>query len=370
MNKEEARRMYHETPPFLDDAMIAHASAQAGLDEASLRTLRDFAARMRADPQRVRVAAAAHHAVYETDAPFDDAVAQADAALGGEAGLLHALLVLDSTRLVRERQAARGVPADGARAINERHGAVWLRVAEHSGNIATTAWMPGWLRTVASGNLHRLGRLEFFPKLWDWPFRAYAHEGTHEVIVLAEAGLTEADDTITGTAVSPGGAVLPGQVRLPRGQWRLALAPGDPVLDMHVPAEGALTIEALRDAMEQAELFFEDFYPEHRFVAYVCDSWLFSPQLEALLGDDSNILRWQREGYMLPGDDDAASFLTFTFGASSIDLAAAPRDTRLRRAVIAHLQNGGALACGGSMLLRRDLPRFGTQPYRQRTSGK
>jgi hypothetical protein len=42
----------------------------------------------------------------------------------------------------------------------------------------------------------------------------------------------------------------------------------------------------------------------------------------------------------------------------------APRDTRLRRALIAHLEQGQRLCCGRYLFLREDLPRFGTQPYR------
>jgi hypothetical protein len=84
-----------------------------------------------------------------------------------------------------------------------------------------------------------------------------------------------------------------------------------------------------------------------------------------MLPPESNIVRWQREGYLLPGDDDAESFLVFTFGSPTIDLATAPRDTRLRRAVVEHLAGGGQLRCGGYLLLRVDLGRFGAQPYRQ-----
>jgi hypothetical protein len=363
-------------PPFLDDGEIARGGAIAGLDDGSLRVLRDLAARIRADPQLARAAVAAHHAVFDTEEPFEEAVAAADAALGAEADLLHALYVLDSSRLVRERQAGRGVPTEMAPLITERHGASWLRDAAGRGRIGLENWSPDWLRMVASGNLHRLGRLEFYPCPWEPPFRAYKHRVTGELVVLADRGyrategealphaLTETDDAVIGTPVSTRGVVLPHAVYLPRNDWNLVLAPGDPVIEIHVPDKDPLTIPALRDAMERAVAFFERYYPEHRFKAIVCDSWLFSPQLEAMLGEDSNILRWQREGYLMPGYSGQESFLQFTFGARSIDLDTAPRDTRLRRAIIDHLRGGGALITGFFLLLRRDLPRFGAQPYR------
>jgi hypothetical protein len=242
--------------------------------------------------------------------------------------------------------------------------------------------MPGWFRTVASGHLYRLGRLEFVPELWEYPFRAYTHVRTQEVVLLAESGqrftsdgyllgdltwtstLIEADDAIIGTPIAPRGVALPQRVRLPRDEWQIALGPGDPVLDLHIPAEGALTLDAIRDALVQAEPFFDHYYPDHKFAAYVCDSWLFSPQLETMLASDSNILRWQHQGYLCPSGAGSDSFLTFTFGAGSIDIATAPHDTRLQRAVLAQLERGETLRCGAYLLLRRDLGRFGSQPYR------
>jgi hypothetical protein len=374
------------TPPFLDAREIARSCAEANLGEAATQTLLDLARRISADPELRAIVSAAHHSVYETRDDYTAAVGRADAALGAQADVLHALLVLDSMRLVRERQQARGVPGEIARAINQRHAVWWLNNAIATrGHVGIPDWMPGWFRTVGSGELYRLGRLEFILQGWDAPFRAYANIETREVIVLAEDGqrftqggylagaseagwtasLIEAEDAVTGIAISPRGYALPQPVRLPRSEWRMVLGQGDPVLDMHVPAEGALTLDALHDALSQAETFFDHYYPERPFVAYLCDSWLFSPQLEAMLPPESNILRWQREGYLLPGDEDAWSFLQFTFGSPAIDLATAPRDTRLRRAVIAHLAGGGELRCGGYLLLRADLHRFGAQPYRQ-----
>jgi hypothetical protein len=370
------------TPAFLDQHEIAFNCAQAGLGQAATQTLAELARRINADPQLKQAASAAHQRVYDTNDDFAEALRQADAALGAEADLLHSLFVLDSTRLVRERHAARGVSPEISLAVNQRHAIAWLKEAEQRGQIGIANWGPGWLRIVAGGDFYRLGRLEFVLEQWEFPGRAYTHVRTQELVLLAEAGqrfsddgyltgdltwtstLTEDDDAITGTPIAPRGAALREPVRLPRDEWQLALHRGDPVLDMHIPAEGALTLDAIRDALAQAEQFFDRFYPERTFVAYTCYSWLFGPQLEEMLGRDSNIVRWQHEGYLLPNDGGNEDFLTFTFGARSIDTATAPRDTRLRRAAIAKLERGELLRCGGYLLLRRDLDRFGSQPYR------
>ena len=145
---------------------------------------------------------------------------------------------------------------------------------------------------------------------------------TNEVILLAEPGerftedgylvgtmawtstLIESDEAVQGIPISPHGHAIRQPVRLPRSAWRMVLGQGDPVLDMHIPGKGALTLDTLRDVLSQAEAFFDQYYPERPFVAYACDSWLFSPQIEAMLPPESNILRWQHEAYLFPADDD------------------------------------------------------------------
>jgi hypothetical protein len=371
-------------PPFLDPHEIVRNSEAAQLGHAATQTMLDLAQRIVADPDLCRAASAAHHAIYETQGNYAAALHQADAALDTAADVLHTLLILDSMRLVRQKHQQRGVPSDISWAIQQPHIATWLKhQIDQRGQVGIQAWVPIWFRMIGSGNLHRLGRLEFLIQACEDPFRVYSNIHTQETIILAEAGqqftddgylvgpvtwtttLSESDDAVIGIPISPHGYALRQNVRLPRQEWQMVLGPGDTVLDMHVPAEGELSLAALRQALCQAEMFFDQYYPERAFVAYVCDSWLFSPQLEAMLPPESNILRWQHEGYLLPSEDGSESFLRFTFGSKTIDLATAPQDTRLRRAVIAHLASNGLLRCGKYMLLRRDLPHFGTQPYRQ-----
>jgi hypothetical protein len=368
---------------FLDAHQIQTSAAHVGLPEPALHALQELASRVRADASLRELVSAAHHAVYATADDFAGATARADAALGPEADLLHGLLVLDSVRLVLERQGRRGVSPEISRAVNDRHGAAWLRRAVAAGGQPRIAdWQPRWLRLVASGELYRLGRLEFVLERWQYPFRVYAHCATSETIVLSAPGASfgadgyvaqpgsftstwiESAEAVVGTPISPRGFALASPVRLSLAEWKLELDKDDWVLDLHVPGEGELSVEALRGALSDAEKFFDRYYPKTPFKAYVCDSWLFNTQLEAMLGSHSNILRWQREGYLLPTPGGHEGFLSFTFGSTTVDPRTAPRDTQLRRAVLDHLERGGRLRAGAHLLLRRDIGRFGAMPYR------
>jgi hypothetical protein len=372
------------TLPFLDPAEIRRNCAEAELNADGTQALLDFAERIAQTPALRTLAGQAHHALFEVRADGDDPIfQQTDAAFGDDAGLFRALLVLDSIRLIREKQAARGVPAEISRAVMAHHPIGTLREAAEKGErISAGAWVWGWYGVVGSGDLHQLGRLEFFHKTWDYPARMFCNGVTGESMVLLDAGvrltddgytagaltwataLRETDDAITGNPVSPLGFALRAPVTLSRSEWRPALAPGDVVLDLHIPGDTPLTLDAIREALSRSETFFDHFYPGRLFKAWVCDSWLFSPQLRHMLPEQSNIVRWQREGYLLPNDAGPEDFLNFVFGSSHIDPDTAPRDTRLRRAAIAHLErNAEPLRSGHYVLLRNDLARFGTQPY-------
>src|SRR5262249_1916295 len=151
-------------PPFLDAREIARNCADADLGEAATQTLLELAQRIAADPHVRMVVSAAHHRVDESGEECPAATHQADAVLGAQADLLHALLILDSMRLVRQKHHQRGVPSDISWAINQRHAVSWLRDAlDTRGQVGIPNWIPGWFRTIGSGEMYRLQRAALFP---------------------------------------------------------------------------------------------------------------------------------------------------------------------------------------------------------------
>ncbi|MEO6060940.1 MAG: acyltransferase domain-containing protein [Thermoflexales bacterium] len=370
--------------PFPNPPNVQAACAEAGLDAAITQAFLDFAARIGENPELAALAAAARDHLFEAVGDFALTVGRAEAAFGDDAPLLRGLMLLESIRRVQARQTARGVPASITRTTLERHSYSTLRdYAARNGRAGADAWIWSWYRTVGSGDLYRLGRLEFIPERWDYPFRVFENARAGAVIALLDADqrfddagynvgpttwattLSEDEDAITGHPISPRGYALRTPKRLSRQDWHQVIGPAHIVLDLHVPGDIPLTLQSVGDALEQSGPFFARFYPDVAFVAFVCDSWLFSTQLETMLPADSNILRLQREGYLFPDGVGQDDFLNFTFGSPEIDPATAPRDTRLRRAILEHLARGETLRCGGFLYLRRDLPRFGSQPYRR-----
>lgn len=114
-----------------------------------------------------------------------------------------------------------------------------------------------------------------------------------------------------------------------------------PVLDVHIPEDGPLSPEACEESFRAARPFFAR-YLGRDYQRAVCRSWLLDPQLTRFLGEDSNIIRFQRRfrptGQLEDGDHDV---LEFVFRRHPASLAELPQRTALQRAVVAHLRAGG-----------------------------
>ncbi|GAA0447894.1 hypothetical protein Ade02nite_60440 [Paractinoplanes deccanensis] len=126
---------------------------------------------------------------------------------------------------------------------------------------------------------------------------------------------------------------------------RLQHQRGDGAVSLHIPESGPMTPAAVDASLDEARAFFPRHFPDERYTAFSCGSWLLDPQLLEYLPQDSNIARFQRrfelEPYQEPeGLDADVEVLRFVFRSLTTPLDQLPRDTRLRRAVVDHLKAG------------------------------
>ncbi|WP_305787216.1 acyltransferase domain-containing protein [Symbioplanes lichenis] len=120
---------------------------------------------------------------------------------------------------------------------------------------------------------------------------------------------------------------------------------GTTAVSLHIPEAGPLTPEAIDASLDQARAFFPRHFPDERYEAFACGSWLLDPQLREYLPEDSNIIRFQRrfelEPYEEPeGLDADVEVLRFVFRSLTTPLDRLPRRTALQRAVGDHLRAG------------------------------
>ena len=84
------------------------------------------------------------------------------------------------------------------------------------------------------------------------------------------------ENSITALPISPDGVVSPDPVTLDLNEWEEVLSPGDPIINLHIPADGPLLPEQCADAVQQMWDFFHQ-QTDFKVKAVCCESWLLDP---------------------------------------------------------------------------------------------
>lgn len=193
----------------------------------------------------------------------------------------------------------------------------WAELYERRYGVWGAGEIP-WLLYPFAGKMFTLGRLMYEPYEFPFPYRIYAVPGERRPVVLPAA------------APPPAAASL-------------VLAPGFPAINIHIPADGPLHPEQVDESLSQAGSFFTSRnYPSR---AGVCDSWLLDHTLAQFLPREGNIVRFMERFVKLPLPPRHSTAEEYVFGAnfSGHNLAEAPEDTYVQRALKGYLVAGGSV---------------------------
>jgi len=196
-----------------------------------------------------------------------------------------------------EAHARRGVPEAMSRATLAdvgRH----VRIARRLYGVRACI-EANWLQAHLRGLLYDLGRLQFN-------------------LARLQLGQTELDDAA------------------------IDATPGTVVVETHIPESGPLDPDAVDASFSRVQGFFARCYPELGTIRYAtCDSWLLDPQLADIV-PDSNIARFgARYRLFRSARVSDQSALDFVFRAPTTPREDLPRDTRLQRGLLDHMDGGG-----------------------------
>lgn len=285
--------------------MLDDACAWFDLDAEDTASVLDAAATIDADDQLRAVMAGVDHQLSEhleepiaweaVDFPtLFDPVTEPDAP--AELRWLYVVAFAEFLPRVLRRHERRGVPEAVSRATFAdlgRH----VRIARRLFGVRGFTEQH-WLQLHLRGLLYDLGRLQFN---------------------LATLALSQADLDASGIPASPGTIVV----------------------ETHIPETGHLDPAGVDASFTAAQAFFAAHFPEHGPIRYAtCDSWLLDPQVGALV-PGSNIASFGERYTLFPPVRDAdQAALDFVFRAPATPLADLPRDTRLQRGLLDHLDAG------------------------------
>ncbi len=376
--------------PFLALDAVAESCQWAGFDAGAISYLQSAAERIASDPVLARFAWHCHHLLCRSESyrrGDSGSWPSLEELLGEWSGTFYLLIALSGLPQIRAFHRSRGIPERIAR---DTYSDTFIWASDYrrrNGVWGMYSRILPWLFNHIKGDLFRLVRLEFMQRPFRQKLQAFRNRKTRQVVVLAEAGTRyrrdgqldgtggEFDpdggwtsrllvdlDQIIGTPIHPGGFALGEEIALQLDEWDRILVPGDPILEIHIPAGSRMDFDACGESFRLAADFFPRYFPDRPFKAFCCGSWLLNTQFQDMLPPESNIVRVQGEYYLYPIRSGGRSGFGRIFGSENQDLSTAPRDTTLRRAVLDHLQTGGYLRGGGGLIFAEDLD-WGKQVY-------
>ncbi|RAV00511.1 acyltransferase domain-containing protein [Paenibacillus sp. YN15] len=172
-----------------------------------------------------------------------------------------------------------------------------------------------WLTRHMTGTVFRLGRLQF---VYNRPFvygtQIYRGRLDGSLTAVAEGGLavdgqgfvavagegvfvTElevGEEAVTANRIDPAGNILREKVHLPDGHYDCVVRDGDPVIDIHIPADGKMSAGDVAVSLQMAWAFGKRYFPDARYRGFVCSSWLLSDEVAEILPEDANLVRFSR----------------------------------------------------------------------------
>lgn len=297
-----------------------------------------------------------------------------ESAMGKLAPLFYAVVLLSEVPSLALKHGKNGIPAqvttDTLKDID-----IWLRDYKEKHGVWGLKQTP-WLMNHFKENLYRVGRLQFQPYQFTGNVRVFKSLDSGELCVFSEAdvefradgqvnGTNDIFDTecvwkpileiteeaITGNPILPDGTIIRKPHRIYANRWIPALSKGDPILNVHIPADGRMAYDDCIESFNAAAKFFPKYLPHIPFKGFACNSWLLGPRLGRLLPDTSNIARFQHAFHLYPIQGSDRSTFERVFGTKPADLAQAPRDTLLRRVILDYVLSGNHLSSGAGFRL-------------------
>ena len=366
-----------------DHAAVERDARFCSIDEQSARPLRQAAEEILKRPDLLDDLALIDQALTSDHACWNEAPWRKYTRQGtlGETFLL-AFPILHHVESIRAYYNERGIPERYLRAVMSDLQR-WLET--HRQRAGTPGFSEiGWIREHVCARIFEIGRLQFQPGLWNIPVTAIVHKKTGERLLVAKAdgetitsdggygsaagarqeGLVplhykESENGIEGHRLTAKGRISRDLERFPHDDWELLVAPGSPVINLHIPCGSPLAPQACRDSVREALRFFPTYFPDWpiaRAKAMVCVSWLLYPDFQEILSPKSDIVGFQRLFHPFPvprmGDHQFYERAFVPWGR------AATRDkltTSLQFALFDHIQAGHTPLEGGGVLFTDEI---------------
>ena len=381
-----------EAPSFMEKEFYTrYYPLCGGTDPAEIYPMMDEVCRIvHSEPAAARYASMIHYAFCRANPiirlPWEPPVS----IFGLHAGIFQLMVWLSSFPLIQAKHQELNLPEKYFHEICKNIGGdMEFYAATHDGVPGCSLAATHWARYYIDGTVFRIGRLQYLPRQWGNHFPAiYRNRTDHSLAVLCLDGwafdrngfridhliekpeftarLKIYNGKLTGTPINPDGKPVPGrELTLDLSEWEPLCAPWDPIMTIHIPSGGGLTVEAVRSSLIEAVKFYHD-YLKLDVKLFTCSSWILNPAWEKEL-PGSNLAAFQRNGYMTPTKPPGGNpGLRFVYGDDDCDPRTRPRTTALHHAFCRILDRGEPLRQGVMILPASEVEYFGTEYYRKK----
>ena len=280
--------------------------------------------------------------------------------------MLTALSLCQSYPAFYQQMRAHNVPEDilfESLKIPEKCVALHLR---RSGKPRLTSF--DWYQHAYDGRLYRVGRLQLeFPQGTPGIYRVFENKDG-KIVAFANlpvhrdgfplgsknyedeegsftATLEETDDAYIGYPYLPNGHISTEKMSLSKSEWSIKLKGGDPIVGLHIPPDEPFGNDIVEDAISGAKKLLATCYPEYKYKAFFCASWLCDPELINILGENANISKFCGRFIPLSAKSNAKDVFGYVYRAygDDIDVASLPENTSLQKALKKHYLSGNAI---------------------------
>lgn len=109
---------------------------------------------------------------------------------------------------------------------------------------------------------------------------------------------------------------------------------GSPVLNVHIPKGSNITTLQCDEAFDNAKKFFDLYFPEHKWQAFLCYSWILYPKLKEILPFESNIRHFADRFEIISSCTYSEQAAECVFGKKYTSDKDCPQNTSLQRSVL------------------------------------
>lgn len=337
------------------------------------KALISYAEEFVSDEALITLAEKYYDIIFEQDEATDDVI-DLEEKDEIDTGMFFAIIYLIRLYLFSEVLRAKGIPNKYADAAFWHYNNLLTRNYNCYGYYGFSGMYRKGMIQYIKPSTFRIGRLCYEMSTFSGPYTVYQNKETGATIPLVNAGrrylldgkptpenydgecfitkINENEKTLTGYTVFDDGHLDFNPITLQKNDHIPVLKKGDAILSVHIPGNEKMTPDIIEESFKASKTFFEIYYKEVEFKAFVCSSWLLDTGLADFLKPNSNILKFQQNFKIVLSFVNTFSLYWHVFGIEKLlPYSELVPKNDFQKNILDRLIDGGHLYSGNGFIM-------------------